>query len=130
MRTSARSQHIFLSPCQYFSQFFHVQACKGKPNLHGHFSLSTLLGISHAMVFFCYSEDPLYGLLTFVVDFFHSSAMPDIFTCINIILLQVPCNYLLVVFALCTLGYVGASFTYIRITLVFPIALSVCCSIF
>ena len=86
MRTSARSQHIFLSPCQYFSQFFHVQACKGKPNLHGHFSLTTLLGISHAMVFFCYTKDSLYGLLTLAIDFLHAGAMSDILTLIYVIL--------------------------------------------
>ena len=47
---------LFLPFKDDFGKFFHIHACKGKTNFHGHLFFSYLLCISHCMMFFGCSE--------------------------------------------------------------------------
>ncbi len=121
----------FLFPmAQEINQLFDIETCKGKPDFHGHFCFPCLPGISHRMMFLCCTKNPFYGFFSFAVDIFHSQCMSDILTGIQIFLPYMSCYYFDMALALCTLGQIRTAGTYVSVTLVFSVTLSVCRGIF
>ena len=61
----------FSLPGYHLCQFFQIHAGKRKPDFHFHPGFSYHLCIAESVVFFCCSEEALYGLFPLRIHFLH-----------------------------------------------------------
>ena len=112
----------FSLPSYHLCQFFQIHAGKRKPDFHFHPGFSYHLCIAESVVFFCCSEEALYGLFPLRIHFLHPNRMPDILTLFHVRLPDMPGHYLHMIPAFCALLQIWTSFTDDSAALVFPVS--------
>jgi len=112
----------FSLPGYHLCQFFQIHAGKRKPDFHFHPGFSYHLCIAESVVFFCCSEEALYGLFPLRIHFLHPNRMPDILTLFHVRLPDMPGHYLHMIPAFCALLQIWTSFTDHSAALVFPVS--------